>query len=84
MVGNQAPAQPHDLNVAASLALQTPARLNPVKVAVDVELQKNRGVIGRPARGPGLHPIEAERPQIKPIHENLNHTDRIVLVDPVL
>jgi hypothetical protein len=37
-VRRQAPSQPHQLDVALAFALQPPAGLNPVEVAVDVDL----------------------------------------------
>src|SRR5262245_30693572 len=41
VVRDQSAQQPHYLYVTASFALQPPARLNPVKIAVDVELQQH-------------------------------------------
>ena len=41
-------------------------------------------MIGRPPGSLRLHAIEAELGQIKPIHENVDHADRIVLADPLL
>ncbi len=41
VIRNQAAGQPHDLDIAPRLALQPAARLNPVEIAVDVELQQN-------------------------------------------
>src|ERR1700724_3290637 len=40
VIGNQPTREPHHLNVTSGLALKPPARLNPVEVAVDVELQQ--------------------------------------------
>ena len=43
--------QPHHFQVAASLTLQPPARLDPVEIAVDVELEHRRRMIrGRAGR----------------------------------
>ena len=42
--------QPHDLDVAPGFPFQSTARLNPVEIAVDVKLQQDGGVIGRPPR----------------------------------
>ena len=39
VIRGEAPQQPHHLDVAASFTLKTPARLDPVEIAVDVELQ---------------------------------------------
>src|SRR5215831_12744310 len=38
VVGSEPPEQPHDLNVASGLTFESAARLNPIEVAVDVEL----------------------------------------------
>jgi hypothetical protein len=50
VIRHQPTSQPHHLNIAASLPFQTTARLHPVEVAVDVELQQNRGMIPWTAR----------------------------------
>ena len=49
VIGSKSTRQPHHLNVAPSLVLEPPARLNPVKIAVDVELQQDRRMIRGPA-----------------------------------
>jgi hypothetical protein len=43
------PSEPHHLNVARGLPFKPAARLNPVEIAVDVQLQQHRGMIRRPA-----------------------------------
>ena len=40
-VWRKPPQQPHHLEIAARLALETPARMHAVEIAVDVELQVN-------------------------------------------
>ena len=50
VVGHEAPQQPQQLQIAPGLALEPPARLHAVEIAVDVELQENRRVEGGPAR----------------------------------
>ncbi len=45
VVGIEPAEQPHDLNVASSLTLQSAARLHTIKVAVDVKLQQHRWMI---------------------------------------
>ena len=44
--------EPHHLDIAAGLAFEPPARLHPVEIAIDVELQENRGMLDRVARSP--------------------------------
>src|ERR1700738_3749618 len=48
-VWHQAAGQPHQLNVALALPLQAPARLHPIEVSVDVNLQQRRRMVGRPS-----------------------------------
>jgi hypothetical protein len=50
-VGRQAASQPDQLDVALAFPFKAAARLNPIEVAVDIELQQCRGMIGRPTRG---------------------------------
>ena len=40
VIGYKPARQPHHLNVAPSLTLEPPARLNPIEIAVDVKLQQ--------------------------------------------
>ncbi len=84
VVGDEPAQQPHHLDVAAGLALQPPARLHPVEIAVDVELQENRGMIGGPAGRRRLDPVEPELGQIERIDERIDHANRIALVDQVI
>src|SRR4030095_11151852 len=42
VIGNEAARQPHHFNVAPGLTLEPAARLNPVEIAVYVELQQDR------------------------------------------
>ena len=57
-VRHQPPGQPHQFNVALRFLLQTPTGLNAVEIAVDVELQKNGGMVGRPTGGRRINPFE--------------------------
>ena len=81
--GARRPEQPHQLDVALRLALQPPARLHPVEIAVDVELQQNRGMIRGPPGRRRLDPFEAELRKIELVDEGVDHPNRVVLVDPV-
>src|ERR1700694_1899253 len=47
-VRHQAAGQPHQLDVALALPLQAPARLHPIEVSVDVNLQQCRRMVGLP------------------------------------
>jgi ParB family transcriptional regulator, chromosome partitioning protein len=43
----QTAGEPHQLNIALAFTFQAAARLDPVHVAVDIDLQQNRWMIGR-------------------------------------
>ena len=70
--------------IAARLALQPSARLHPVEIAVDVELQQCRGMIGGPARYFRRHAFEPELGQIERIDERVHRANRIALIDPII
>src|ERR1019366_6883476 len=83
VVGSKPARQPHHLNVAPSFTLQSPARLDPVEIAVDVELQQHRWMIRRPARYLGIDPAKPKFGQIEFLDKDIDHANRIVLADPV-
>src|ERR1035441_1808972 len=83
VVGSKPARQPHHLNVAPSFTLQSPARLDPVEIAVDVELQQHRWMIRRPARYLGIDPAKPKFGQIDFLDKDIDHANRIVLADPV-
>ena len=76
--------QPHHLDIAASLALETPARMHAVEIAVDVELQVRRRMIGGPAGVSGIDAGEPKISQIERRDEGIDDANRIALVDPVI
>ena len=84
VIGNQPSEQPYDFQVAAGLALKPPARLNPVEIPVNIKLQKNRRVVGRPACRCRLDAFEAEISQIERIDKAINYTNGIALLDPLI
>src|SRR5262245_11406479 len=67
-----------------ALPLQPPARLHTMKIAVDVQLQVDRGMIPRPSHAQRLDRLETQLLQIKPLDERIDDANRIVLVDPVI
>ena len=83
-VRRQAPGQPHQLDVALALAFQASAGLNAVEVAVDVDLQQHRRVVGRAARGRGHRAFETQRRQIEFLDKRIDDPDRVVLGDEVV
>src|SRR5215469_7406576 len=84
VIRHKAPGQPHHLNVAPSLPFKPPARLHPIEIAVDVELQQHRGMIPRPPGRLSVNPTELKIRQIKFIDKNIDHTNWIVLANPIL
>jgi hypothetical protein len=83
VIWSQTPRQPHHLDVAPSLALKPAARLDPIEVAVDVELQQDRRMIRRSAGYLGLDTVESKSGKIEFVHKDVDHPNRIVLADPV-
>ena len=69
-VGCQLARQPHDLDVAACLALQPAARLDQVEIAVDVELEHCCRVIARPPRRSRI--LKAQRCQIQLVDKHID------------
>jgi len=59
-VRRQALRQPHQLDIALRFTLKPTARLDAVEVAINVQLEKNGGMVSRPARLCWLHPREAQ------------------------
>jgi hypothetical protein len=60
------------------------SRLRPVEVAVDVELQQNRGMIGRPTRRLRINARKTKIPQIQCLDKGIDHANRIVLIDKII
>jgi hypothetical protein len=65
-----------------ALALQPPARLHAIEIAIDGELEVDRGMIPRTADVQRLDRLQAQFLQIKPVDERVDDANRIVLVDP--
>src|ERR1700704_5739602 len=72
VIGNKAAGEPHYLNVASGLTLEPAARLNPVEVAVDVELQQYRWMIRRPTGCLGINPAESKLGQIEFVDKDVD------------
>jgi hypothetical protein len=69
---------------ALALPLQSPARLYPIEVSVDVNLQQRRRMVGRPACHLRLNAAKAQASQIKRIDKDIDRPDRIVLAQIVI
>src|SRR6202042_2320505 len=83
-VRHQAAGQPNKLDVALALPLQAPARLYPIKVSVDVNLQQRRRMVSWPSRRLRLFPAKAQLGQIKLIDKDIDRSNRIVLAQIVI
>ena len=76
--------QPHQLDVSLCLALEPTARLDAVEVAVDVDLQQHRRVVGRSACRGGLGTFKPQLMQVKLFDEGVDHPNRVVFGDLVV
>src|SRR5205814_6556502 len=65
-------------------AFQPPAGLNAVEIAVEVNLQQRRGMIGRPARRRRRHSRKPQGGKVQFVDEDLNHPNRVLLADVIL
>ena len=83
-VRHQPTGQPDQLNVALRFALQATAGLDPVEVAVEVDLQQRPRMVGGPAGDLWMHAIEAQLGQIKFIDEDVNRPDWVVFRNVVV
>jgi hypothetical protein len=66
------------LDVALALPFEAPARLHPIEVSINVNLQRCRRMAGRPSRRLWLDAAKAQPGQIKLIDKNIDRPDRIV------
>src|SRR5882672_10240158 len=64
--------------------LEPPAGLHAVEIAVDVELEQNRGLVTGAPRRHWLGTVKPKLDQIERIDEHIDRAHRIILVDPIL
>src|SRR5690348_13978373 len=83
VIGNQPTSQPQHLNSAAGLTLKPPARLITIEITIDVELEQNSRMVRGPAGDLGINPIKPQIGQIELIDKDVDHTNRIVIANPV-
>src|SRR6478736_9030152 len=72
------------LQIAASLTLQPPARLDSVEIAEDVKLEHRRRMISPPAGRCRGDAIEPQLAQFQRIDEHIDRPNRIALVHPII
>ena len=78
-VGDKPAQQPHRLDIAPALPLQSPRRANLVEIAPHIQLQQIARVVARPARRCRNRPAKAESRHVQPVHKCVDHPDRGVL-----
>lgn len=77
VIRRQSPGQPHQFDIPLCLSFQVPAGLNPIEIAVDVELEKNRRMVGRPPCGRRLDTVEPHLTKIEFIDKDIFDANRI-------
>ncbi len=83
-VRRQAARQPHQFDIALRLPLKTPAGLQAIEIAVDVDLEQHGRVIRRPASRSGFNTFKAQVLKIQLVDERVDHADRVVVPDEVV
>jgi hypothetical protein len=82
---HQAAGEPNQLDVALALPLQAPARLHPIEISVDVNLQQRRRMVGRPFLSPLTRRRQSRAwPDHKLIDKDIDRPDRIILAQIVI
>jgi hypothetical protein len=83
-VWRQTSRQPHQLDVALTFTLETPARRHPVQIPINVDLEHHAWVVGRAARDCGRATVETKFRKVQFVDESIDDPDRIVLSDVVI
>ncbi len=78
-VGRQPPGEPHQLDIALRFALQPPARLDAVQVAVDIQLEQHRRVVAGASGGGRGGAFKPELSQVELLDERFDDAHRVVL-----
>src|SRR5437762_11273318 len=74
----------HSLTGLMRFAFKPPARLHAIEVAIEVDLQQRRGMIGRPARHRRRRSRKPQGGKVQFVDEDLNHPNRVLLADVIL
>ena len=83
-VRRQAARQPHQFHIALALHLKAEARLDTVQITVNVNLQQRRRMIAGSAGHFRNNTAKTKTAKIKFIDEDINHTNWVVLANPIL
>ena len=78
-VGGEPPGEPHQLDIALRFALEPPARLDAVQIAVDIQLEQHRRVVAGASGGGRRGAFKPELPQVELLDERFDDTHRVVL-----
>src|ERR1700675_3244427 len=84
VIRNEPSRQPHHFQIAASLTLQPPARLDSVEIAVNVKLEHRRRMIPGSAGRCRIDASEPEVAEFQCIDEHIDRAYRIALVHPII
>ena len=83
-VRSESAGEPHQLDIALRLALQAPARLDTIQVAVDIELQQDRGVVRGSTGGCRIDAFKTQCMKIQFFDEGIDNSHRVVFADIVV
>src|SRR5262249_57242400 len=65
VIRSKSPSEPHRLDIPPGLMFEPAARLNPIEVAIDVELEQYRGMVRRPTGCLRIDPVEPKLAEIE-------------------
>jgi hypothetical protein len=83
-VRSQATCQPHQLQVAIRLLLESATRLDAVQISVQINLQQRPWMVGRTAGCIRLKTVEAQSCEVQLLDERLDDAYRVVLRDVLI
>lgn len=78
-IRHQAAGQPHQLDVALAFPFEPAARLDAIEIAIEIDLQQRRWMIGWPSRRFRFNTGKAHRRQVQFVDENINDADWIIV-----
>src|SRR5262249_59818606 len=79
VIRSKSPSEPHHLDIPPGLMFEPAARLNPIEVAVDVELQQSRRMIRRSAGRLRIDSVEPKLAEVEFVDKDVDHPNRIIL-----
>jgi hypothetical protein len=80
-------SEPHQLHMPVRRLSQATTRPETVEIAIHIELQQIRWMVGRPSRGCGCGSLTAERREVEVVDKGVDETDEIlfshIVVEPL-